>query len=266
MDDYAGFENAVRRERRYQTLLTAFRMRLHDLLGDKQSKRENHTDLAKYIGCSPSHITHLKNGKQLPRVDDLVALSEYLGRPIEYFLGLPETQVVVEPSLEHPFVRQAWTMEKTEQVETTAPVVWDATPDFYWISHDSYWSNCIINNIVNRQVKYYFLYKGSEENNDEAKRHFLKVEAASGEKARQLVHYVSVSPDEFPAWAEHVLYDPYGSDPRCIMISGLDFIDLNVPVLDVPNFEFTRPMTIAFSRWFRSMWNKRVEDKSWNIP
>ncbi len=235
----------------------------------KDKERIVQVELAQHLKCSPELVSNWMNGKRFPRAEDLVGISQFTGVSIDYLLGISDIETVSEsqPSKEHPFYARLWSLDKTEEVEKDSRIIWDATPDFYWVYDDHHWSELIFENITARGCKYYFLYKKTDENDEKVERLTRKLYAKLGDSWKGLAHYVAALPDEFPGWAEHVLYDPIGDNPRCILISGVDFIDFGSQDKDkdVPNLEFTTMMSDAFAKWFKMLWNKRVADSEWII-
>jgi transcriptional regulator with XRE-family HTH domain len=252
-------------------LLSVFSKRLRTI---RDERRIVQADLAKSLNCSEELVSNWMTGKRFPVAEDLIGISRHIGVSVDFLLGLSEIETIPDiagedkekPVPQTPLAPYLWYLERTKQMESKVKVIWDATPDFYWIYTDQYWSSLVLDNICERKVKFYFLYKDTEENKDRAAGHARRVEARIGDNWHQLVHYVPVESDSFPGWAEHLLYDPFSQDPHCIMVTGMDYLQLDQEDVDVPNLEFTPPMRDAFARWFKQAWNKRVTDPEWIIP
>jgi transcriptional regulator with XRE-family HTH domain len=252
----------TRRGKRFRKTLADFSNRLTQLIADQRIVQK---ELADYLGYSAGQINHWKSGEQMPKADDLVGISEYVGKPVSFLLGLDGQDERLAPTFEFESLADyLWNENKTEEVEKRASVIWVATPDFFWMYEDTKWRDIVFNNITKRGTKHYFLYKDSDENRPRVKHLTNRLQSKMGDNWRNLAHYVAASTEEFPGWAEYVLYDPFGEDPHCIMVLGVDYGGFR-DKQSIPNLAFTWPMRDVFTRWFQAVWNKRVEDESWKI-
>jgi transcriptional regulator with XRE-family HTH domain len=54
----------------------------------------NQQDIAEMLGIERVSYSHIEAGRNLIRVDHLIKLCEIFNRPVNYFLGLPDSQEI----------------------------------------------------------------------------------------------------------------------------------------------------------------------------
>ena len=147
-----------------------------------------------------------------------------------------------------------WTEEYTRQVEQNAKVVWILTPNFYWDYTDPHFRRLVYENVMIREVTYYYLYCDSAENNRRAAEMVGYFHDALGDdRWRAQVHYAAIPADEFNWCAEQAMYDPgYGDRERGIIVDIMDERDK----INKTNIELGREKRADFRRQFVHLWHR----------
>lgn len=241
------------------------------------------THLAKELGTelnvtSRSLISRWETGGLLPNGQQLFGIHKVFEEDVslDYLFGISNERPAflaqkpdakTYPRLDRdPIARFFWNEDATEEFEKSAEVVWVATPNFTWEHQSDKWSKVIFENITKRHEKsYYYLYKHTEDNEKKLMAFTDRLQRAMGNNWRNVVHFVVSNSDEFPYWAEHVLYNASGKKPRCIMILPHGYGEREIGGY---NLEFTWAMTFDFGSWFSALWNKNLQadaKKDWVI-
>lgn len=255
----------------------AFRERLKELRRHKKYDY-NQTELAKLkpLSVTKGAVSKWENGEGLPTGEKLFGIHKIFDVSLDYLFGISnEPPAYLSPKSDtttalpfqlDPLYHFLWSEDYTEAVETSAKVIWVATPDFMWEHESDRWGKTIFSNITKGQgVRYYYLYKSGNDNEGKMLVFKNRLQRAMDDNWRNVVHFVAASSDEFPLWAEHVLYDAFGGSPRCIMVLPHGYGERNVGGY---NLEFTWAMTYNFAIWFSTLWKNNLEDdaqKDWAI-
>jgi len=152
-----------------------------------------------------------------------------------------------------------WDEEKTKEVEENSKVIWVATPNFAWDFDDSTWRDIVFQNITIRQVRYYYLYKDTEDNRAKVDELSENLSAALNNWDK-FAHFIPLTADEFIWYTEHVFYNPserYEDDSYSIAVS---MVATREGGLDL-NAQLNADMALLFKNQFTAIWNSKLEDK-----
>ncbi len=156
--------------------------------------------------------------------------------------------------------RWLWNENHTRSIESSADEVWIITPDFIWDFDDIFFNRIVLNNIVNRNCKYRYIYKSTEENDRKCSemmhRYRINYKNAGKNVAEisEKVKFLPVKSNNFFWSCEQILFNPFKLDERGIMVDIMDVRDKTLKF----NIEFGLLKRVSFREQFIRYWNKHM--------
>lgn len=157
-----------------------------------------------------------------------------------------------------------WNENYTRAIEKNANEVWVITPDFLWDFDDEQFNSIVVNNIVNRNCKYKYIYRDSNENRDkrvEMIRHYRQTFTKKKKDVNILdeqVQFLPVKPDHFYWASEQIIFNPLTLEERAIVVDVMDVRDRTLKF----NIEIGHGKRVIFRKQFISYWNHAHKDKT----
>lgn len=155
-----------------------------------------------------------------------------------------------------------WNESYTRSIESNADEVWIITPDFMWDFDDALFNQIVVNNIVNRECKYKYIYKATEENKNKylEMMHRYKINYRNkGKNIAELsekVKFLPIKPINFFWSSEQILFNPFKINERAIAVDIMDVRDKTLKF----NIEFGMLKRISFREQFIRYWNKHIHN------
>jgi uncharacterized protein DUF4062 len=145
-----------------------------------------------------------------------------------------------------------WTERFTHSLEESARLVWILTPDFYWDYTDVEFARLVRENVTERGVKYFYLYKEDEGAADRIAEMVAEYEQAAGDLWKSSVFFAGIPADNFFWCAEQVLYNPgHPQLERAILVDTMNGRNKEHK-FDV---ELGRGRRSEFRRHFQRLWS-----------
>lgn len=155
-----------------------------------------------------------------------------------------------------------WNEWKTRSVERNAASVWIITPNFYWDYQDPEFHEIVFKNVVERETRYYYIYRETQENRNRIAEMVADYEREIGEKWKERVHYLGIPNDQFHWCTEQIIFNPEGGrGEHGIIVDIMDSRDKR----NKYNIELGRLKRSDFHRQFKTIWNDKVTNKDWII-
>lgn len=153
-----------------------------------------------------------------------------------------------------------WNENMTRAVEKNAKEVWIITPDFVWDFDDQEFHGIVVNNVVNRGCQYKYIYYDSPENEykiQEMLRFYRMTYKERGDDPKKLdvqVQCLPVKPNRFFWPSEQILFDPFTTRERAIMVDVMNVRDKTRKF----NIEFGLGKRVMFRKQFANYWNQNI--------
>ncbi|MGN6587511.1 MAG: DUF4062 domain-containing protein [Solirubrobacterales bacterium] len=145
-----------------------------------------------------------------------------------------------------------WTERYTHRVEERARMVWVLTPDFYWDYADTEFAELVRANVVDRGVKYFYLYRESEGSTERIAEMVSEYEQAAQGSWAGSVFFAGIPLDSFFWCAEQVIYNPgHPQLERAILVDTMNGRNKEHK-FDV---ELGRDRRSEFRRHFQRLWS-----------
>lgn len=197
----------------------------------------------------------------------LPEIANFFGVPLDWLMGIPDAKSTEELQALHDEqqlienLRKAlWSEDDIIQAEATSKVTWVATPDLQWDYLNTTWRDRILRNIVSLTQpyeRYCLIYPLTGDNPDNVRWLEDELQRRKPDDWRNHIHYLGIKEEEFAWYVEHVLYNPFSSSRRCIMVTnysewgiGSDF-----------NFEISQSATTKFVKYFKHIWNTNIKEE-----
>lgn len=160
-----------------------------------------------------------------------------------------------------------WNENYTRSIEKNAKEVWVITPDFIWDFTDANFRDIVINNVIQRNCIYKYIFLANAENTskkDEMLRHYKKVFLQSGKDTNALeqqVQFLAVKPNNFFWSSEQIIFNPFALNERAILVDAMDVRDRTLKF----NIEFGFGKRMVFRDQIISYWNSNIKNPNTKI-
>lgn len=157
-----------------------------------------------------------------------------------------------------------WNENTTRRIEKSAKEIWIITPDFLWDFDDKEFHAIVMNNVIDRDCKYKYIYKNSENNNlkrDEMLRLCKMYFNKKGKNILDLnnqVQFLPVNSSDFNWSTEQILFNPFSVNEMAIAVDIMDVRDRTLKF----NIEFGLNKRIGFRKQFIDFWNSNINNKN----
>lgn len=157
-----------------------------------------------------------------------------------------------------------WNENTTRRIEKSAKEIWIITPDFLWDFDDKEFHAIVMNNVIDRDCKYKYIYKNSENNNlkrNEMLRLYKMYFNKKGKNILDLnnqVQFLPVNSSDFNWSTEQILFNPFSVNEMAIAVDIMDVRDRTLKF----NIEFGLNKRIGFRKQFIDFWNSNINNKN----